>query len=135
VAGTLYEVLIHPVTYYPVSRRLRVKDPQGRLRGGGRSREKLALWPLDAERTAIEIPILARDCRQEFGPTPSGYPWRVDHPVASMVQLADGGWHNVIGFRICDEGEVLEGIPPAPQGGTYLEEVLSKGAVIPLWNF
>jgi hypothetical protein len=52
-----------------------------------------------------------------------------------MVRLADGEWHNVIGFRICDEGEVLEGIPPAPRSGTYLEEVRSSGKVVPLWRF
>jgi hypothetical protein len=66
---------------------------------------------------------------------PSNYFWNADHPTAKTVRLADGTWHTVIGMRICDEGEVHFGLPPAPQDGTYLEEVISTGPPVPPWKF
>jgi hypothetical protein len=51
------------------------------------------------------------------------------------VQLADGKWHNILGFRICDGGETLMGTAPVPQTGLYLEEVLAEGEAVLTWTF
>ena len=131
IGATLYEIFLHPVED-PFRRR---RDPQGRVRGGGRSREKLAIWPLSADRTDVETAILVRDGRAEFGLPPSGSTWFVDHPSAMTVHLADGRWHNLLAFRICDGAEVLRGAAPASQTGAYIEEVTSTAKVIPMWNF
>ena len=50
--------------------------------------------------------------------------------------VADGLWHNVLSYRVVDNGEVEGRAPPAPQTGCYVEEVFSRGkAVPPSWNF
>ena len=131
IGGTLFEIFLQPIPD-PFRRR---RDPEGRVRAGGRSREKLAIWPLTADRTDIENAILVRDARAEFGVPPSGTTWFVDHPSAMTVHLKDGRWHNLLAFRICDGAEVLRGAAPAPQTGTYIEELTSSEKVIPLWNF
>jgi hypothetical protein len=137
VASNLYEVLLHPVA----ERFMPERDAAGRIRGGGRLREKLCFWPLDPARTGVEIPSVVRDGRAEFGAPPSGGTWWIDHPSAATVRLADGRWHNVVVIRICDGGEVQSSFDklccdaPAPQSGTYLEEVTSPGAPFPPWRF
>ena len=133
IAATLYEIVLHP-TPNRFGRRYR-KDSQGRSRGGGFSREKICLWPLNAQRTDLETAILVRDCSTSFGPAPSGNPWFADHPCGGTVQLSDGRWHCVLAYRICDGGEVLQGTRPVPQTGIYVEEVLSEGQPAPAWNF
>jgi hypothetical protein len=76
----------------------------------------------------------ARDCDAEFGPPPGGSMWRVDHPSGAVVQLADGAWHNVLGYRIHEDVESRSSEPPA-QTGAYLEEVRSAGAPVAAWRF
>jgi hypothetical protein len=131
VAATLYQVFVHPA----VDAFRRRKDPQGRLRGGGRNRERICIWPLREDRTDLETAILVRDGRVDFGAPPSGSSWFVDHPSAMTVHLGDGRWHDLLAYRICDGAEVLSGAPPAPQTGTYVEEITSTGKVLPLWRF
>jgi len=111
------------------------KNAAGVTRGGPVGREKLCLWPLTADRNALETPILARDAVAEFGPAPSGDTWNIDHPSGATVQLGDGRWHHVVAMRICDHGEVSAGVAPAAQSGTYIEEILSPGSAIPAWEF
>jgi len=130
IAANLYEVLLHPI-----GERFRPqKDDRGIAYASPVGREKLCLWPLNQDRDGLETPILVRDSVAEFGLAPSGDTWNIDHPSAMTVQLADGDWHNVIAMRICDHAEVREGVDPAPQTGCYLEEILSPGEAIPLWN-
>ncbi len=100
-----------------------------------RTREILCLWPLDESRTRLECRITARDAKTEFGPAPSGSWWRIDHPTSAIIRLADGEWHNVLSYRIVDNGEVEGSAPPAPQTGCYVEEVFSTGEPHPIWNF
>ncbi len=131
VASNLYSVLEEPMVpghRYP-------RDEQGNTRLGGWLRERLAFWPLDQERRGLETPLLVRHCAGDFGPAPSGFTWGVDHPSAHTVRLADGQWHDVIGMRICDLGEVLRGEAPSPHTGAYLEEVLTGGESRPRWRF
>lgn len=110
------------------------RDAQGNVRGGGWMRETLCLWPLTEDRTALEAPLIIRDCRGEFGPPFHGSEWRADHPSAATVQLADGVWHHVLG-RVTELAELTHGSGPTPQTGIYLEEVASWGKAIPTWNF
>jgi hypothetical protein len=100
-----------------------------------RTREVLCIWPIDESRTGLECRIIARDARSEFGPAPSGSWWRIDHPTSAIVRLADGEWHNVLIYRIVDNGEVEGDAAPTPQTGCYVEEVFSLGEGKPMWNF
>ncbi|MGB6120780.1 MAG: hypothetical protein WBG80_02635, partial [Bacteroidota bacterium] len=100
-----------------------------------RTRDVLCLWPIDESRTKLECRIIARDAKAEFGPAPSGSWWRIDHPTSAIVRLADGEWHNVLSYRIVDNGEVEGSAPPAPQTGCYVEEVYSVGKPNPMWTF
>ncbi|HUZ47293.1 MAG TPA: hypothetical protein VMW54_11715 [Terriglobia bacterium] len=136
VAANLYDVLLHPL-----ARRFRARENSaGVIRGGPAGREKLCIWPLSSDRTYLETPVLVRDAYAEFGPAPSGDTWNIDHPSALTVQLGDHEWHNIMAMRICDHGEVApiwihHGYSPAPQSGTYIEEAISAGEPIPVWNF
>jgi hypothetical protein len=131
VAANLYEVFLQPVPPPFTPRR----DSEGRERLGGWLRDKLCLWPLNAERTGLEKPTIVRDCTTEFGPAPGGVTWNADHASSKTVRLADGLWHDVIGLRICARAEVWGGIDPPEQTGAYLEEVSCSGAAHPGWLF
>ncbi len=100
----------------------------------GKGRETLCLWPLNAERTGLREPIVARDAREEFGAAPGGSTWMVDHPSGAVVQLADGAWHNVLAYRILELAE-HRGAEPPEETGCYVEEVVSAGEPIPTWRF
>ena len=93
------------------------------------------LWPLNAARTGLEAPLVARSCRAEFGPPPGDSAWRADHPSAVTVQLADGEWRHVLGYRIVEVAELTHATDPTPQTGAYLEEVITDGQAIPVWNW
>lgn len=100
-----------------------------------RTREILCTWPLNADRTELGELYIVRDARGQFGPAPSGSWWRVDHPNSSVLRLADGKWHGILVYHIVDNGEVEGFGSLTPQTGCYVEEILSKGKVIPTWNF
>lgn len=100
-----------------------------------RKREILCLWPLNGDRTNLGELYIARDARGQFGPAPSGSWWRVDHPISSVLRLADGKWHGILTYHIVDNGEVEGFGSPTPHTGCYVEEILSTGKPIPAWNF
>ena len=100
-----------------------------------RTREILCLWPLNADRTELGELYIARDARGQFGPAPSESWWRVDHPISSVLRLADGKWHGVLTYHIVDNGEVDGFGSPTPQTGCYVEEIFSTGKAIPTWRF
>ena len=126
---------IYMVPLDPIPKRYRIPaNDEGQVRGGGWTRQMLYLWPLSEDRTGLEAPLLARHCKADFGPAPSGAMWRVDHPSSTTVQLADGAWHNIMGYRIHDDVESHD-LEAPPQTGAYLEEVVSAGKPIPTWNF
>ena len=99
------------------------------------TREILCFWPLNADRTELGELTIARDARGQFGPAPSGSWWRVDHPNSSVLRLADGKWHGVLTYHIADNGENDSFASPTPQTGCYVEEIISTGKAIPVWNF
>ncbi|MFN0171112.1 MAG: hypothetical protein ACKV22_32245, partial [Bryobacteraceae bacterium] len=103
--------------------------------GAGWQREKLSLWPLNPERNGLEVPIIARDTVAEFGLPPHGSTWTVDHPSAATVRLADGKWHNVLGYRSMERGEMVKALKPTRYTGTFLEEVYSAGPARAAWRF
>ena len=100
----------------------------------GHEREWLCIWPLNEDRTGLQEPITVRNALAEFGPPPVGPVWFMDHPNGQTVQLADGAWHHLLGYRIMDRGEHA-GAPPAPQTGLYVAEVFSAGPAIAVWRF
>jgi hypothetical protein len=100
----------------------------------GHERGWLRLWPLNAERTGLEDGITVRDGERQFGRTPSGKPWYIDHASGGRLRLADGRWHGILTYRVMDTGEFSLG-PPSPQTGLYVEEVTSAGPEAPAWRF
>jgi hypothetical protein len=108
----------------------------GLARSGGWMRETLCMWPLNDARNETGTPIVIRESRKEFGPPPDGSTWMADHPAGAIVQLADGGWHSVLCYRIGTRGEMTNyGSDPAPQTGAYFDEVHSSGTPVPQWQF
>ena len=67
IVANLYEVFVHPADGVKMK-----VDAEGQLRGGGWTRKTLCIWPLNEERTGLLTPIIARDCRGEWGPPPGG---------------------------------------------------------------
>ena len=130
MVANLYEVFVHPGRQVAIYR-----DSKGRVRGGGWTRKTLMLWPLNDQRTGIEEPVLVRDCRADFSRPPGGSVWVADHPSGMTVHLADGKWHHVLAYRVLELAELSHAIEPAPQTGGYIEEVLSNGPTIPVWQF
>jgi hypothetical protein len=101
----------------------------------GRIRETLCVWPLDVKNARLRPPRVVRDGRADFGPPPGGITWTIDHPIVSNLQLSDGHWHTVLGYRVVDRAETTKGFMPPPETGAYLEEVCSAGKSIPAWRF
>ena len=100
-----------------------------------RIRDTLCLWPLDVQNARLQPPIVVRSGPASFGPPPGGITWTIDHPIAANLQLSDGLWHTVLGYRVVDRAETDNGFQPPPQTGAYLEEVSSAGPGIPAWRF
>src|SRR5438093_9127761 len=118
VAANLYDVLIYPMAEHirppgdPTAAHLaymhHAEAPAAvdvSTRAGGWMREKLYLWPLRADRAGLEPPLVARDCRAEFGAPPGGSVWVADTPSAAVVRLADGAWRCLLGYRIVERAE------------------------------
>ena len=130
IAANIYQVFLEGLD------RLKIpKDSQGRPVLGGRSRHTLGIWPLNRDRSGLEMPIVARDLREEFGPPPGETAWRVDHPCSMVLRLADGKWHNVVALRILEYGELTHRQMPTKHSGAYLEEVMSAGEPVAAWSF
>jgi hypothetical protein len=103
----------------------------------GRGREKLVMWPLTQDRTGIKPLLMIRDCLAEFGSPPGAgdEKWMADHPNGLTVRLKDG-WHHILCYRICHSPRYRSsGASPSPHSGSYVEEVLSRGPVKPVWRF
>ncbi len=130
IAANLYEVFMHPAGL------ARTKtDSEGRLRGGGWTRETLCIWPLNEDRTGLERPMVVIEGSKDFGRPPGGSAWRVDHPSGMTVQLSDGKWHHILAARVLEDGEMTYAMDPTPYTGCFMEEVISRGESIPVWIF
>ena len=100
----------------------------------GHERDWLVLWPLNDKRTGLLEPVTVRNALEDFGPAPSGKLWWVDHANAGIVRLADGGWRNLLSYRIMDRGEHSGKAPPR-ETGCYVEEVVVAGPSAAAWRF
>jgi len=97
-------------------------------------RQKVALWPLRADRRALLPPVLARDTA-DFGPPPEGRVWYADHPLGATVQLADGRWRHLLAWRVRESQPARDSCErPTPFTGTFIEEVSTPGAGRPPWG-
>jgi hypothetical protein len=94
------------------------------------TRTRLHLWPLSSGRNDISAPIVVRDCHAEFG-APKYSLWRVDHPIAANLRLADGAWHHLLCYRIME----AHGAPPTETTGLYVEEIQTEMTIKPPWLF
>ncbi len=104
-------------------------------KGGRGERSNLCLWPLNEARNGLECPFMIRDCLTEFGVPLRRTIWAADHLYSYTVLLADGRLHNVAGYRVLEWLENTHFVPPSPQTGAYVEEVISVGKPIPIWKF
>lgn len=94
------------------------------------SREVLALWPLNNDRSSIVGRRIVRDGPREFGSPPTGRMWKLDCPTSATLQLGDR-WHHVLLYRGKEDPTSRK---PIPQAGCYMEEVTSTGSPLPPWN-
>ena len=102
----------------------------------GSFRATLCLWPLNVQRTGCGAAIMTRDCVGNFGPAPDGTTWFADHPMATTVQLVDGKWHGLLGYRVMAYNTTgVGGETVTPWTGCYVEEVFSEGPECPVWKF
>lgn len=66
----------------------------------------------------------------------AGRVWFADHPIGNTVQLADGKWHNILGYRVrINQPTGNDAEFPTPATGSYIEEVISSGQAFPRWSF
>ena len=106
----------------------------------GRGREILYAWALNEKRSDLESPLIIRDADEEFGKRPIDPEWydgwMLDHANAWTVRLSDGAWHSVLVYR-CLHSALYHSLGryPADETGCYVEEVLSDGPTLPVWDF
>lgn len=131
VASNLYQVAL-----FPLEPKWTIIVGPSLVRQGGWMRETLCFWPINENRSGVGTPMIVRDTRGEFGPPPDRSTWMCDHPSGAIVQLADGAWHSLIGYRIATRGEMTNyGSDPTPQSAAYLDEVHSVGEPVAIWKF
>jgi hypothetical protein len=106
-------------------------EPKGR-RG---ERSTICLWALNDARDGFVTPLIVKDPLVDYGVPPRGTIWAADHANGTVVQLGDGGWHDVFGYRLLEWIENTHFAPPSPQTGCYLDEVISIGPARAPWNF
>ncbi|MBL9215875.1 MAG: hypothetical protein JNG83_10410 [Opitutaceae bacterium] len=128
IACNLFQPQINPTPGYPELEGLTAGGPRGK-------RSTICINVLNEARDGFEAQFIARDPLVEFGAPPRGSLWAADHPTASVVRLADNAWHCVMGYRMLEWKENTDFVPPCPQTGSYLDEIVSYGSPRPLWNF
>jgi len=120
-----------------------LRDSHGRIIPSTMTRNRLALWPVEADQGRLGERFLLLDADQTFGPPPSGSwepylktdnLWSLDHPIAGPIRLADGRWHTLMAFRVTHAAVNHAGAEPAPEGGFWIAEIEKSGETpVPLW--
>jgi hypothetical protein len=131
IACNLYQPLLHPapgLAAHGDTYRIEAGGPRGK-------RSTVCLLLLNDARDGFDAQFIVRDPLVEFGAPPRGSLWAADHPTASVVRLADDRLHCLLGYRMLEWKENTEFVPPSPQTGSYLDEIVSFGPPAPLWNF
>lgn len=100
-------------------------------------RDHLWAWPLDLDRLDLQDPSELLDANVQFGLPPKGLPWYIDHPIGTVLRLADERLHSLLSFRVVASAEVAADAYPTPQTGAWVEEVTVEGdpEPLPVWNF
>jgi hypothetical protein len=99
-------------------------------------RDQLWAWPLTDDRADVLEPVLVRDTRADWGPTRTpNSAWRVDHSFGGAVRFADGRWRYLLTYRGLEDAEMRTQAGPTDRTGCYVEEVITRGEVIPPWKF
>ena len=93
-----------------------------------------SIWPLNPSRDGLEDPIVVCDGRKQFGESPSGEGWYIDHPNGQTVRL-EGRWRHLLVYRVADRGEVKDGTDPVRSTGCHVSEVFSRGMAQAPWIF
>lgn len=120
---------------YIASNPYREQDSKGGT-SASHLRETLQLRPLSEDRRSLGDPVTVRDGDADFGAAPHGSVWWCDHPLGRTVRLADGRWRHLLTYRVLERDETIEGFPPTPHTGTYIEEVITPGPMAePEWRF
>lgn len=102
---------------------------------GGNSRDRLAAWPLAADRESLLPMTVLLDSERQYGLLGGKYGWYLDHPVGEVVRLADGQWHSLFTHRFANRMEISYDCPPTQLTGTCLGKSFSTGDPVPRWNF
>lgn len=89
----------------------------------GYTRDILCLWELATDRRNLKTPIIARCASFEFGPPPTRFGWRIDHPISNLVELAGGEKYCIMSYRIMAVSETKSSMPPTSHTGCYIETV------------
>jgi len=112
-----------------------VVDGNGKSITPGGVRTTLSLWPINEYFDAVGERVDVLDCATRFGPTPSGSLWLADHPTGCIVQLADERLHSLLCVRVTQLDETAKGIPPTPNSGCWIDQVIDEGPDVPVWTF
>ena len=99
-------------------------------------RNLLTLWPLSENLDALGPAQVIRNAKDlESG---CGF-WQFDHPVSSIIRLADGKLHSFLSYRVRDhwwDPKTKEPIAtPSADAGAAIQEVTGPGEDIPVWEF
>jgi hypothetical protein len=95
----------------------------------------LQIWPLTRSREGLQDPIVVCDGPREFGESPSGRGWYIDHPSGQTLRLGNGEWRHLLVYRVADRGEVTDGTDPVEVTGCHVSEVVSGGGPLAPWVF
>ena len=91
----------------------------------GYSRELLALWLLRPDGSGLESAQILRCGQLDFGPAPTQHGWKIDHPISTVVEDADGREVCLLTYRVqsSDENKLKE-VGRSPFSGTFVEKLL-----------
>lgn len=111
------------------------RNSKGELLNSMVLRETLLIWPLKADYSGLEQPLVVRDGNADFGVPPFRSFWRIDHPMGLTVRLKDGHWRHLLFYRALEHNECDSDAPITPSTGCYAEEIYSRGTKLPIWRF
>lgn len=98
-------------------------------------RETVYIWPLKEDFSGLYDQISVRDGNRDFGTPTWGSYWRLDHPQGETVRLKDGKLHSILAYRVLEHDECDSDAKLTPYTGCYLDEIITVGEDLPVWNF
>jgi len=112
-------------------------NPERTVQWWHRDRARLAMWQLNDSAATLQPPQIIRDAEADFGMTPPGFQWYVDHPTSAIVRLGDGFWHGLIAYRVMQYPAAGDSVGEklTPHTGCYVEETPAAEPARPPWRF